>query len=89
MEQEVPVTLHSGMPKELAGEPLYETPKQQSEIRETLADALSRFKQSELGTLLLNGVEKTTEYIKKKPGQAMLFSGVAGALFGLLLKRKR
>ncbi|MBV5302902.1 MAG: hypothetical protein JZU70_01675 [Chlorobium sp.] len=88
MEQEVPVTIHSGKPKELTEEPRYETPKQQSEISETLDQALSRFKQSEFGTLMLKGAEKATEYIKKNPGQAMLFSVGAGAFFGLLLKKK-
>jgi len=89
MEQEVPVTIHSSKPKELPEKPQYETPKQQSEIREALDQAVLRFKQSELGTLLLKGAGKTTEYIKKNPGQAMLFSLGAGAFFGLLLKKKR
>ena len=89
MEQEVPVTLHSSKPKEFTEEPRYETPIQKSEIRETVEELLSGFKESELGILLLKGVHKTTEYIKKNPGQAMLFSVGAGALFGLLLKKKR
>jgi ElaB/YqjD/DUF883 family membrane-anchored ribosome-binding protein len=89
MEQEVPVTIHSGRPKNLAEEPHYETPKQITKISETLLETLSRFKESEPGILLLKGAEKTAEYIKKNPGQAMLFSVGAGALFGLLLKKKR
>ncbi len=89
MEQEIPVTIHSSKPKGFAEEHQYEATKQRSETRETLVDVLSGFKESELGALLLKGAEKTTEYIKKNPVQAMLFSAGAGALFGLILKKKR
>jgi len=89
MEQEVPVTIHSSKPKGFAGEHQCETPKQRLEIKETLVETFSHFKESEFGTLLLKGAEKTTEYIKKNPGQAMLFSAGAGALFGLVLRKRR
>jgi len=89
MDQEIPVTIHSGKPTEFAEEPLNETPNQISDISETVCEFFSSFKKSELGTLLLKGAHETTEYIKKNPGQAMLFSVGAGALFGLLLKKKR
>ncbi|MEI6639779.1 MAG: hypothetical protein FDX02_06825 [Chlorobium sp.] len=89
MEQEVPVTIHGSKPKGFAEEHQCETPKRRLEIKETLVETFSNFKESEFGTLMLKGAEKTTEYIKKNPGQAMLFSAGAGAFLGLLLKKRR
>jgi len=91
MEQEVQVTIHSSQPdNNLEGEP-QETriPEQINTISDTLTEAFARFRESESYNQLLKSAEKAREYIRKYPGQSMLYSLGAGALFGLFMKRKR
>jgi len=91
MEQEVQVTIHSSQPDNLSEEEPQETriPGQVKEISEALSEAFSCFRESESYNQLLKSAEKAREYIRKNPGQAMLYSLGAGALFGLFMKRKR
>jgi len=91
MEQEVPVTIHGHEPTDAAQEPQQETfiPEQVKEIGETLAEAFSRFKESESYDLLVKSADKVKEYIVKNPAQAILYTLGAGAFFGLLLRKKR
>lgn len=89
MEQEVPVTIHRGKPGELWDEAQSETAQESSGINETVDGLLSGFRKSEPGMMLQRGAHKMKEYVKNNPGQALLVSLGAGALFGLLLKKRR
>ncbi|NTW70228.1 MAG: hypothetical protein HGB23_10365 [Chlorobiaceae bacterium] len=91
MEQEVPVIIHSSEPKEPAPAPQQEPtiPEQIKEIGESLSEIFARLKESETYDKILEGVEITREYIRKYPAKAMLYTLGAGALFGLVIKKKR
>ncbi|NMW21338.1 MAG: hypothetical protein HKK67_06850 [Chlorobiaceae bacterium] len=91
MEQEVPVIIHEHESMDPAQERQRETfiPEQVKEIGNNLSEAFMSFKESESYELLVKSAEKVKEYITKNPGQALLYSLAAGALFGLVLKRKR
>jgi len=91
MEQEVPVVIHSDAPCDQAQEPLRASPipDQIKEISESISESFSRFKESPSYEQLLDRAEKTREYIRKYPAQAMLYSLGAGALLGLIFRRKR
>ncbi len=91
MEQEVQVTIHSSQPTNSSKEEPQENriPEQVKEISKTLSEAFSCFRESESYSQLLKSTEKAREYIRKNPGQAMMYSLGAGALFGLFMKRKR
>jgi ElaB/YqjD/DUF883 family membrane-anchored ribosome-binding protein len=90
MEQEVPVIIHGHDTVDPVKEPQSETffPEQVKEIGENLSEAFSRFKESESYDLLLKSAEKAKEYVVKNPAQAMLYTLGAGALFGLLMRKK-
>jgi len=90
MEQEVPVTIHSGKPKEPVQEPQHELhiPKSLPELSETFAEVMSRLKASDALAMVHKATDEVKEYIKKNPAQAMLVSLGAGALVGLLLRKK-
>ena len=91
MEQEVQVTIHSSQPENPIEEQPQETciTDQINDIRDTLLEAFSSFRKSESYLQLLKNAEKAKEYIRNNPGQALLYSLGAGALFGLFMKRKR
>ncbi len=91
MEQEVQVTIHSSQPVNPSEEEPREAriPPQENEIIKTLSEAFSCFRESESYRQLLKSAETAREYIKKNPGQALLYSLGAGALFGLFMKKKR
>ena len=91
MEQEVPVIIHGHESVDPVKETQNETfiPEQVKEIGETLAEAFSRFKESESYDLLVKSADKVKEYIVKNPAQAILYTLGAGAFFGLLLRKKR
>ncbi len=91
MEQEVQVTIHSSQPDNTVEAEPQKTciPEQIKEISDTLKEAFSCFRESESYNLLVKSAENAREYIRKNPGQAMLYSLGAGALFGLFMKRKR
>lgn len=92
MEQEVPVTIHTGgQHKEPVEKKAHEPhlPKSLSSLEETFTDALNSVRESEPYSLLINGAEQAKEYVRKNPFQAMLISVGAGAIFGLLMSRKR
>ncbi|MEI7824270.1 MAG: hypothetical protein WCI01_03150 [Chlorobiaceae bacterium] len=92
MEQEVQVTIHrSGEPTDPVREPQHETsiPEPLKEISDLILETFSSFKESESYDWLVNSAEKAKTYIKKNPTQAILVSLGAGALFGLLIKKRR
>ena len=91
MEQEVQVTIHSSQPDNTVEAEPQETriPEHMKGIGDTLTEAFSCFRKSDSYNQLLKGAEKTKEYVRKNPGQAVLYSLGAGALFGLFMKRKR
>jgi len=91
MEQEIPVTIHGNTPHNSAENPQHKSciPDQINRIGETLSDAFLSFREGEAVAFVQQGAEKAKEYIKKNPTQAMLLSLGAGALLGLLMKRKR
>jgi hypothetical protein len=91
MEQEVPVIIHSGEQNEPANKPHKETsiPEQVKEIGETLSETFARIRESDSYDRILEHAETAREYIRKYPGKAMLYSLGAGALFGLLMRKKR
>ncbi|MFZ4524420.1 MAG: hypothetical protein ACOYOE_02455 [Chlorobium sp.] len=92
MEQEVQVTIHSSQPDNTTdAEATQETriPDKIKEIGDTLTEAFSCFRKSESCNQFLESAKKAREYIRKNPGQAMLYSLGAGALLGLFMKRKR
>ncbi|MEI8102843.1 MAG: hypothetical protein WCG61_04865 [Chlorobium sp.] len=93
MEQQVHVTMHGSKPSDPSGRAEAGShafvPKPDKNIGETLSDVLLFLRESEPGRLVMQGAEKSKEYIKKNPAQAMLISLGAGALMGLLIKRKR
>jgi len=89
MEQEVPVTIRSGKPKELQQEPLGKPANDGSGISDTVDHLLASISEGDFGLLLRRSAHKTREYIANHPGQAMAVSAGIGALFGLLLKKRR
>jgi ElaB/YqjD/DUF883 family membrane-anchored ribosome-binding protein len=91
MEQEVPVIIHSGEKKEPVEEPQQETriPEQIKEIGETLSEVVSSFRESESYEQIEKAIEQAKDFIRKKPTQAMLYSLGAGALLGLLMRKRR
>ncbi|EAT59080.1 hypothetical protein [Chlorobium ferrooxidans] len=91
MEQEVPVIIQSGEPKEPAKTSQQETsiPDQVKEIGETLSEIFARLRESESYDKLLEGVETAKEYVRKYPAKALLYTLGAGAFFGLLIRKKR
>ncbi|MEI8185885.1 MAG: hypothetical protein WCG19_04220 [Chlorobiaceae bacterium] len=91
MEQEVPVIIHDHEHTDPAKAPQRETfiPEQVKEIGDTISEAFSKFKESESYDLLVKSAEKAKEYIVKNPAQSILYSLGAGALFGLLMRKKR
>jgi ElaB/YqjD/DUF883 family membrane-anchored ribosome-binding protein len=90
MEQEVPVVIHEHKSMDPAEKPYSESlfPDKIKEIGDTLSEAYSSFKESEAYDLLAESATNVKEYIKKNPAQALLFALGAGALFGLLLRKK-
>uniref|UniRef100_Q3ATY9 DUF883 domain-containing protein n=1 Tax=Chlorobium chlorochromatii (strain CaD3) TaxID=340177 RepID=Q3ATY9_CHLCH len=89
MEQEVPVTIHQN--QESADEAArqhgtYRAPAK--DFNETISEAWTQFRESEAGEALSKGSSAAKEYIQQHPTQAMLLSVGAGALLGLLLKRR-
>jgi hypothetical protein len=91
MEQEVQVTIHRGEPTDPGQEPQHETsiPDPLQEINDLILETFSSFRESESYDWLVNSAEKAKIYIKKNPAQAILVSLGAGALFGLLFKKRR
>ncbi len=91
MDQEVKVVIHEHTSIDPVEEPHRESliPDQLQEIGDTLLEAFSSFKESESFDLLVKSAEKVREYIKKNPGQALLYSLGAGAFLGLLMRKKR
>jgi ElaB/YqjD/DUF883 family membrane-anchored ribosome-binding protein len=90
MEQEVPVVIHEHKSMDPAKKPSSESifPEKVTEIGDTLSEAFASFKESEAYDLLLQSADKIKEYIKKNPAQALLYSLGAGALLGLLIRKK-
>jgi ElaB/YqjD/DUF883 family membrane-anchored ribosome-binding protein len=91
MEQEVSVTIHGSTTEDHPENSEHKSciSDQITRIGETFSDAFLSFRESEPGAFVQQGAVKAKEYIKKNPTQAMLLSLGAGALFGLLLKKKR
>lgn len=91
MEQEVPITVKSSTPFDTEKTPQQETafPDQVKAIGETLSEALARIRKSQYYDQLLKSTESAKEYIKKNPVPAILYSLGAGALIGLLMRKKR
>ncbi len=91
MEQEVPVIVHERETKNTVKEPNREKliPDQLEELGNTLSEAYATFKESESYETLVKSGETVKEYIKNNPSKALLYSLGAGALFGLLLRKKR
>ncbi len=99
MEQEVKVTIHRSEPAEPVEETQHETqhespfeaniPEQLREFGETISDTFSSFRESDSYEWLLKKAETAKDYIKQNPAPAILVSLGAGALFGLLIKKRR
>jgi len=91
MEQEVPVIIQSGEHKEPENIPPHQTniPEQVKEIGETISEIFAAFRESESYDKLVEGVEIAKEYIRKYPARSMLYTLGAGALFGLVIRKKR
>jgi ElaB/YqjD/DUF883 family membrane-anchored ribosome-binding protein len=93
MEQEVKVTIHRGEPADPVKEPQQpqqeaSIPEQLKEFGETISETLSCFRESESYEWLLKSAEKAKNYIKENPTRSILVSLGAGALFGLLIKKR-
>jgi ElaB/YqjD/DUF883 family membrane-anchored ribosome-binding protein len=91
MEQEVQVNIHSGEQHDQGNKPQAETsiPDLVKEIGESVSETFAHFKESDTWERILQGVETSREYVRKYPGKAIIYTLGAGALFGLLLKKKR
>lgn len=96
MEQEVPVTFsnpaqgpepdETATPQAGTATPI---PEPVRELTDAVTDAYERFKDSESYDAVLEGVNRSREYIRNNPGPAMLWAAGAGLFLGLLLGKRR
>jgi len=91
MEQEVKVTIHRSEEAVSTEEAPQQADiaQQLKELSEILSDSLSSFRESDSYERILEGAEKTRQYIKDNPARSMLVSLGAGLLFGLFIKKGR